>query len=110
MQPVLGRVIIMLIISGIISFDPAKQSEFIALTVPLVEATLAESGNVTYGFWFDGADPGRVRAYEEWESEEAIGSHMGTAHMATFLEGMASVGVTGAELHQHVVTDSTRIM
>ncbi|MEI7886345.1 MAG: putative quinol monooxygenase [Actinomycetes bacterium] len=100
----------MLIISGIITFDPSKQAEFIALAAPLVEATLAEPGNITYGFWFDGTDPGRVRAYEEWESEEAIGSHMATAHMASFLEGMASVGVTGASLHQHVVTDSTKVM
>ena len=100
----------MLIISGIITFDPTKQAEFSALTLPLVEATLAETGNIPYGFFFDGTDPGRVRAYEEWESEEAIASHMGTAHMGTFLEGMASVGVTGAELHQHVVAESTRIM
>ncbi|MHB1138924.1 MAG: putative quinol monooxygenase [Microthrixaceae bacterium] len=100
----------MLIVSGVLTFDPAKQQEFIALTVPLVEATLAEPGNVTYGFWFDGSEPGRARAYEEWESAEAIAEHFATPHMAAFMEGMGGVGVTGVEIHQHVVSESTKLM
>ncbi len=100
----------MLIVSGVLTFDPAKQQEFIALTVPLVEATLAEPGNITYGFWFDGSEPGRARAYEEWETTEAIAEHFGTPHMATFMEGMAEVGVTGVEIHQHEVAGSTKLM
>ena len=100
----------MLIVSGVLTFDPAKQQEFIALTVPLVEATLAEPGNITYGFWFDGSAPGTARAYEEWESAEAIAEHFGTPHMATFMEGMGGVGVTGVEIHQHVVSESSKLM
>jgi len=100
----------MLIVSGILTFDPAKQDDFIAMAGPLVEATLAEPGNITYGFWFDGNEPGRARAYEEWESDEAIAEHFGTPHMAAFMEGMGNVGVTSVEINQHVVSESKKLM
>lgn len=100
----------MLIVSGVITFDPAKQSDLVALVGPLVDATLAEPGNITYGFWLDPADSGRTRVYEEWASTDAMNEHMGTAHMATFLEGMGSIGVTGVEINQHEVTNSSKLM
>ena len=100
----------MLIVSGTISFDPANADRFWALAAPLVEATLAESGCITYGFWADATDPGRVRAYEEWESTDAIGEHFATPHMAEFMAGMGEVGVTEIDLHQHVVSESTKLM
>lgn len=100
----------MLIVSGTIEIDPAQHDAAVALFAPLVEATLAEEGNITYGFWADPADPGRFRVYEEWASPEALGLHMGTDHMATFLVGMGGLGVTGTEITQHTVSESTRLM
>ncbi len=100
----------MLIVSGVITFDPARQGDLVALVEPLVKATLAEEGNITYGFWLDSTDPGRTRVYEEWESTEAMNEHMGTAHMATFLEGMGTIGVTGVEIIQHEVATSSKLM
>ncbi len=100
----------MLIVSGIISVDPADHDPMVELIGPLVEATLAEEGCHTYGFWADPAMPGRFRAYEEWESGEAMGAHMASAHMATFLGAMGSLKVTGTELYQHDVAETTRLM
>ncbi|MGB3410326.1 MAG: putative quinol monooxygenase [Microthrixaceae bacterium] len=100
----------MLIVSGIITFDPSKQADLVALVEPLVAATLAEPGNITYGFWLDPLDPGRTRVYEEWESTDAMDEHMGSAHMATFLEGMGGIGVNGVEIIQHEVTNSSKLM
>lgn len=100
----------MIIVSGTISFDPSKADRFHELAAPLVSATLAEPGCITYGFWADPADPGTVRAYEEWESGEAIAEHMGTDHMAAFLGAMGEVGVTGAQLMQHEVAETTQLM
>ena len=100
----------MLIVSGTITFDPSKAERFHEVAATLVKATLAESGCITYGFWSDPADPGRVRAYEEWESAEALGEHMGTAHMAEFMGALGEVGVTGSELTQHEVASSTRLI
>lgn len=100
----------MLIVSGIISLDPAKHDAAVELFAPLVEATLAEEGNITYGFWASTSEPGVFRVYEEWESTDAMGLHMGSEHMGTFLVGMGELNVTGTELYQHEVTDSTRLM
>jgi quinol monooxygenase YgiN len=100
----------MLIVTGTLTFDPASAERFHALAADLVQATLAEPGCITYGFWADPADSGRVRAYEEWESPEALAEHFGTDHMTTFMGAMGEVGITSTELHQHVVSESTRLM
>lgn len=100
----------MLIVSGLISVEPSDHDAMVELIGPLVEATLAEDGNITYGFWASPTEPGVFRVYEEWSSPEAMGEHMGTDHMATFLGGMGALAVTGTELHQHTVSESSRLM
>ena len=47
----------MLIVSGIISVTPEHHDQMVELIGPLVEATLAEEGNVTYGFWASPTEP-----------------------------------------------------
>lgn len=100
----------MLIVSGIISVEPGDHEAMVGLVGPLVEATLAEDGNITYGFWASPTEPGVFRVYEEWASTEAMSEHMATPHMATFLVGMGELAVTGTELHQHTVSESSRLM
>ena len=100
----------MLIVSGIISMEPEGHDAAVALIGPLVEATLAEDGNITYGFWTDPSQPGVFRVYEEWESDEAMATHMATPHMATFLTGMGGLPITGTEITQHRVAESTLLM
>ena len=35
---------------------------------------------------------------------------MGTPHMATFMVGVAELGVTGTEINRHVVSESGKLM
>lgn len=100
----------MLIVSGTITMDPEGHDAAVALISPLTEATLAEPGNITYGFWADLNTRGIFHVYEEWESPEAMAEHMASEHMATLLVGMGSLPITGTELHQHTVSESTRLM
>jgi quinol monooxygenase YgiN len=100
----------MLIVSGTVSVAPAHHDQMVELIAPLVEATRAEEGNLSYGFYADPAAPGAFRVYEEWESPEVMGTHMASDHMATFLVGMGGLDVTGTELYQHEVTGTTRLM
>ncbi len=100
----------MLIVTGIISMEPEGHDQAVALIEPLVEATLAEEGNITYGFWADPAKKGVFRVYEEWADDDAMASHMASEHMATFLAGMGTLPITGTELTQHRVEESTRLM
>jgi quinol monooxygenase YgiN len=82
----------------------------VALVGPLVEATLAEEGNVTYGFWADVLRPGVFRVYEEWADQDALDAHMASQHMADFIVGMASLPITGTEITTHVVAESSKLM
>lgn len=100
----------MYIVSGIITLGPEGHDAAVALFGPLTEATLAEDGNITYGFWASPTEPGVFRVYEEWESLDAMGAHMSSAHMAEFLTGMAALPITGTEIVQHEVTGSTKLM
>lgn len=100
----------MLIVSGIVSVEASDHDKMVELIAPLVAATTAETGNLSYGFYADPAAPGVFRVYEEWETAEAMGEHMGTDHMATFLGGMGALAVTGTELYQHEVSGSSRLM
>lgn len=100
----------MFIVSGTLTFDPAHTSRMKELITELVDKTLAEDGNITYGFWFHPTVEGSVRIHEEWESEAAMAEHMATAHLATFMEAVGGVGLSSIELTQHEVSTSTKLM
>ena len=100
----------MILISGLITVDPSDHDAMVALTGPLVEATLAEEGCGTYGFWSHPAQPGTFRVYEEWADDDALTAHMGAAHMAEFLGGMAALSVTGTEINRYDVDKVTKFM
>jgi quinol monooxygenase YgiN len=100
----------MIVISGIISVDPADHDGAVALFGPLVEATLAEEGNVTYGFWASPTEPGVFRVYEEWQDDPSLDAHMGSDHMAEFMAGFGALKVTGSTLTRHDVSATTKLM
>lgn len=100
----------MYIVSGIITMDPEGHDAAVELFAPLTEATLAEEGNVTYGFWADPTERGVFRVYEEWRSTDALAEHMASAHMAEFLTGMMALPITGTEITQHEVAESSKLM
>jgi quinol monooxygenase YgiN len=100
----------MIIISGTISFDPSDHDAAVALMGPLVEATLSEDGCLAYGFWASTTEPGVFRAYEEWENDDALNSHIASAHMAEFIGAMGSLKVTGTSLNRYDVSETTKFM
>ena len=100
----------MIVLSGLLTVDPADHDKAAALVAPLVEATLAEEGNGTYGFWAHLSEPGTFRVYEEWNDEEAMTAHMATSHMADFLVGMAELSVTGTEINRYDVSQVSKFM
>ena len=51
--------------------------EFVELAQrTMVEPTLAEPGCIRYELWQDREEPGRFAMIEEWESEEALATHL----------------------------------
>lgn len=100
----------MLIVSGTITLDPANHEKALEVVAPLVEATLAEEGNVTYGFWAHPSERGVFRIYEEWADQDALDTHFATPHMAAFMGATAELGVTGTDIVRHEVASSAKIM
>lgn len=100
----------MIVISGTITVEAADHDNAVALFGPLVEATLQEEGCGTYGFWAHPAERGTFRVYEEWADDDALNAHMGAAHMAEFLGGIATLKVTGTEINRYDVSAVTKFM
>ena len=92
-----------IVISGEILIDPDDFDAAIALVEPLVAATHQEAGCVTYDFWVDPRDRGRIRVFEEWASAEANAAHSASEHLAAFMGALVAIRVRSAELVRYEV-------
>ncbi|HEU5151455.1 MAG TPA: antibiotic biosynthesis monooxygenase [Iamia sp.] len=99
-----------LVISGSIVIDPAHVDRARQLVAPLIVATRAEPGCLAYGFYADLDEPGAFHLYEEWESAEANAAHSASAHLATFMAGIAELDVRHVRLDRYEVAGAQRIM
>ncbi|MBK5286952.1 MAG: antibiotic biosynthesis monooxygenase [Acidimicrobiia bacterium] len=93
-----------LVVSGEIRIDPDDFDVAMALVAPFVAMTQAESGCVAYDFWVDPRDRGRIRVFEEWESEAAQQAHADSAHLAEFYAALATIRVLSVELIRYAVS------
>ena len=76
----------MIVISGTIPVKAETREKAAQLALEMAKATQAEAGCLFYNFYADLADPNVFRIFEEWESEEALGKHFQTDHMAKFIK------------------------
>src|SRR6266851_5200285 len=72
----------MVIVAGTIRLDPAKRADLEAAFDRMRDATLQEKGCLEYQAYRDRKDSGVVLIFEKWESDEALGAHFATPHMA----------------------------
>lgn len=100
----------MIVISGTVTVDPGDHDAAVELVGPLVQATLAEPGNVTYGFWAHPTVPGTFRVHEEWDDEASLNAHMTAPHFVEFMGAFGELRVTGTELYRHDVAETSRFM
>lgn len=96
----------MIIVSGTIIFNAAREAEAVELSAPLVATTRAEPGNLSYGMYLDPTAPGTLQIYEEWQDQAAIDTHVASEHMATFMAGLGAIEVSGVSIMQHEITSS----
>jgi quinol monooxygenase YgiN len=79
----------MIVVTGKVAIKPEKREEAIRATTRMAEASRAESGCISYGFFSSLEEPDMVIAFEEWESEEALKFHFQTEHMKEFQQALA---------------------
>jgi quinol monooxygenase YgiN len=99
-----------ILVTGVIDLDPAQRDAAIAAMTECMTATRAEDGNEAYVFSADVNDPGRFWVSEQWASEEAMTSHMGSAHLAAFMGAIGGFGVTAASLTKWTGASAEKLM
>ena len=88
----------MLLIEGWLKLATGEFDKVADQARAMVEATNQEEGCLHYSFARDVADPDLIRISERWASEEALGAHSASAHMAAFQQAMGTVKTEGADL------------
>src|SRR5204862_5445989 len=68
---------VMVIVAGTIEVDPKDRDAFLSGRADAVRATRSEPGCIEYSFSADGLDPGLIRIFEVWESQEDLTTHLG---------------------------------
>ena len=99
----------MIVVVGYLTINPDMRAEVEAAIATLVPLTVAEEGCVEYRYATDVLDANRINIWEQWESEEAMTAHMGTAHLADFMTVMGSCIGGPLEITRHDIASSTKI-
>ena len=100
----------MIIVSGTLRIAESDIDQAMGLGATMAEASLAEEGCSAYGFWQSPGDPTLVRVFEEWASEDDLGTHFATPHMAAFMEGLGQLTISEMELSKYECSDKSKLM
>jgi quinol monooxygenase YgiN len=92
-----------LVISGEIGLHPDDFDDALALIGPHVTAVNEQPGCIAYDFWVDPRDRGRIRLFEEWESEATNAAYAGSDLLAGFMAGMAKLRITKLDLSRYEI-------
>lgn len=77
-------VITVIIIHAHLFVKPAYTEDFLKAAQPLVAASQAEEGNISYELFRHTTNPGEFIVVEEWKDLEAIDFHNQTPHFTGF--------------------------
>ena len=92
----------MIVIAGTGSLPPENTDAFMAAANEMAAASRAEDGNLEYCFSVEA--PGKIRFFEIWESEEALGAHFTAPHIAAFGAAINELGITGMDGKKYEVS------
>lgn len=95
----------MIIVSGTLRVAESDVAKAMELGATMAEESLKEAGCSAYGFWQSPGDPTLVRVFEEWGSEEDLGTHFATPHMAAFMEGLGTLSISEMDLSKYQVAE-----
>lgn len=91
----------MIVVSGVIHFDAAHEDGLVAALDPLVTATRAEPGCLTYVFSRALDRPGTFHVFEEWEDDASLSAHSASDHYRAFAKSLGDFGVTNVSIDRY---------
>lgn len=99
----------MIVVTGYLTIAPEHRATAEAAIAKLVPLTEAEEGCVTYRYAADLLEPNRINITEQWESEDAMTTHMGAPHFAEFMEAIGPCIGGDVAVVRHDVASSTKL-
>ncbi len=75
----------MIIIHAEFNVDPAKHEAFLNEIQPLIEASRAENGNISYDLLKDTEVENKFTMVEVWQDQAAIANHNAIDHFTSFV-------------------------
>jgi quinol monooxygenase YgiN len=83
----------MLLIAGTVRVAPEQMPATRAALAPVLAATRAEEGCLSYAFAEDVLDPGLLHVSERWRDQAALDAHVASPHVAVWRAAAAGLGV-----------------
>jgi quinol monooxygenase YgiN len=99
----------MLVIAGTFNVEPSDRNAFLEAAKAVMAETHKEEGCHAYCFTPDILDPGVVRLFEKWESEDNLKPHMKSDHIRTFGRALRDLKVNGQEIIVYEVASEKKM-
>ena len=80
---------------------PGMRNEFLMAVEPLIAASRAESGNISYDLYEDVANPSAFCFIEQWRDADAVALHNASSHFAEWM-GKKSGLVESGQVNSYV--------
>ena len=79
------------------------------MMAPVVAATLAEDGCLSYAYAEDLLDPGLIRLSEVWRDQAAFDAHLAQPHLAAWIRDRETLGVHDRRLAFYDATQTAKL-
>jgi quinol monooxygenase YgiN len=93
----------MVIVHATMPTKPGRRGELLEPAKACIEQTLNEAGCISYELFFSAADPNKAIMVERWESAEALGAHLQSAHLAKLGADIADILAGGLDVVSYEV-------
>jgi len=100
----------MILVSGEVQVRPERRDAAVELARWMMTETAKESGCVAYRFYADLEDPDRIRVFELWESQAALGAHFETEHMAEFNRRLPEMLASAPDIRRYETDAGERLL
>jgi quinol monooxygenase YgiN len=96
----------MIVVVGRVMTDAARREDFKRVAQAVARASRAEEGCLSYRVYEDIEIDNEFVFVEEWESQEALERHFGTAHIAEFVQAIPAAVAAPPDVKFHTIESS----
>ena len=95
----------MIIVHGNIPLKPESREEALKLARVMATATQNEEGCISYDFYVGLSDPNTLLVFQEWESMDALMTHLSSPQVEAFLRQLPEISDGGITTRRYLVQE-----